>query len=259
MPGPARCRRSRGYRAAYGHASRRSRPPIRRRPAILADKGVLENAIVVLLSDHGEALGGEDDSMLGKPAPAAKSGIRSGGTARAYEPEPVPGPARDARLRPRATARAAATTTGPSPSKTCVPRSKSWPPAPRLRTSTASPSCHTWRNPRASTILESQRALYGDRLQYARARSPRPLRGVRHRRRGRAVLRSSTTEIGLGAASARIKPARAHRAQGSARPSRRRRLLRGDPRPRQASGPRILCSVTRLGSEPPSHGPCKKP
>ena len=31
---------------------------------LLASKGVLENAIVVLLSDHGEALGGEDDSML---------------------------------------------------------------------------------------------------------------------------------------------------------------------------------------------------
>lgn len=33
---------------------------------ILGDKGVLDNAIVVLLSDHGEALGADDDSMLRK-------------------------------------------------------------------------------------------------------------------------------------------------------------------------------------------------
>lgn len=33
---------------------------------VLDGKGVLENAIVVLLSDHGEALGAEDDSMLRK-------------------------------------------------------------------------------------------------------------------------------------------------------------------------------------------------
>lgn len=33
---------------------------------ILDDKGVLDNAIVVLLSDHGEALGADDDSMLRK-------------------------------------------------------------------------------------------------------------------------------------------------------------------------------------------------
>lgn len=33
---------------------------------ILKDKGVLDNAIVVLLSDHGEALGDETDSMLRK-------------------------------------------------------------------------------------------------------------------------------------------------------------------------------------------------
>ena len=33
---------------------------------LLEEKGVLENAIVVLLSDHGEALGGETDSMLRK-------------------------------------------------------------------------------------------------------------------------------------------------------------------------------------------------
>jgi len=31
---------------------------------VLADAGVLENAIVVLLSDHGEALGADDDSIL---------------------------------------------------------------------------------------------------------------------------------------------------------------------------------------------------
>ncbi len=31
---------------------------------LLADKHVLDNAIVVLLSDHGEALGAEEDSML---------------------------------------------------------------------------------------------------------------------------------------------------------------------------------------------------
>ena len=33
---------------------------------LLEDKGVLENAIVVVLSDHGESLGGETDSMLRK-------------------------------------------------------------------------------------------------------------------------------------------------------------------------------------------------
>jgi len=33
---------------------------------ILSDKGILDNAILVLLSDHGEALGADDDSMLRK-------------------------------------------------------------------------------------------------------------------------------------------------------------------------------------------------
>ena len=51
---------------------------------LLGDKGVLDNAIVVLLSDHGEALGGDDDSMMRQDRDrAARSGIRSGVTARA--------------------------------------------------------------------------------------------------------------------------------------------------------------------------------
>jgi arylsulfatase A-like enzyme len=51
--------------------------------AMLARKGVLDNAIVVLLSDHGEALGAENDSIIAEPARARKSGIRCGVTARA--------------------------------------------------------------------------------------------------------------------------------------------------------------------------------
>ncbi len=52
------------YRDAYGESVREVDRQFGEVMRILADKGVLANAIVVLLSDHGEALGGEDDSVL---------------------------------------------------------------------------------------------------------------------------------------------------------------------------------------------------
>lgn len=52
------------YRVAYGEAV----PAVDRQFAdvltMLAGKGVLDNAVVVLLSDHGEALGAENDSII---------------------------------------------------------------------------------------------------------------------------------------------------------------------------------------------------
>jgi arylsulfatase A-like enzyme len=52
------------YRAAYASAVAEVDRQFGVVMHLLADKGALDNAIVVLLSDHGEALGGEDDSML---------------------------------------------------------------------------------------------------------------------------------------------------------------------------------------------------
>jgi arylsulfatase A-like enzyme len=52
------------YRAAYAEAVAEVDRQYSDVMRLLSSKGVLENAIVVLLSDHGEALGGEDDSML---------------------------------------------------------------------------------------------------------------------------------------------------------------------------------------------------
>ena len=54
------------YRDAYGLAVAEVDRQFGEVLQILADKGVLENAIVVVLSDHGEALGADDDSMLRK-------------------------------------------------------------------------------------------------------------------------------------------------------------------------------------------------
>jgi hypothetical protein len=54
------------YRPAYGRAVEAVDLQFDAVMRLLADKGVLDNAIVVLLSDHGEALGGETDSMLRK-------------------------------------------------------------------------------------------------------------------------------------------------------------------------------------------------
>lgn len=54
------------YRPAYRHAIEEVDRQFDAVMRLLEDKGVLENAIVVLLSDHGEALGGETDSMLRK-------------------------------------------------------------------------------------------------------------------------------------------------------------------------------------------------
>ncbi len=50
------------YRVAIGAGDRQFQQVM----DLLAEKGVLENAIVVVLSDHGEALGNESDSMLRK-------------------------------------------------------------------------------------------------------------------------------------------------------------------------------------------------
>ena len=69
------------YRDAYGLAVAEVDRQFGEVLQILADKGVLENAIVVLLSDHGEALGADDDSMLRKTGTGARSGTRSGDTA----------------------------------------------------------------------------------------------------------------------------------------------------------------------------------
>ncbi len=52
------------YRDAYGAAVAEVDRQFRDVMQLLAEKHVLENAIVVLLSDHGEALGAEKDSML---------------------------------------------------------------------------------------------------------------------------------------------------------------------------------------------------
>lgn len=52
------------YRAAYEVALTEVDRQFQRVMQTLADKGVLDNAIVVLLSDHGEALGDERDSMF---------------------------------------------------------------------------------------------------------------------------------------------------------------------------------------------------
>jgi len=54
------------YRAAYNLAVSSVDRQFGAVMQILEDKGVLDNAIVVLLSDHGEALGDETDSMLRK-------------------------------------------------------------------------------------------------------------------------------------------------------------------------------------------------
>jgi arylsulfatase A-like enzyme len=63
MPTPSTFQEYRpAYRLAIEEVDRQFDAVMR----LLEDKGVLENAIVVLLSDHGEALGGETDSMLRK-------------------------------------------------------------------------------------------------------------------------------------------------------------------------------------------------
>jgi arylsulfatase A-like enzyme len=54
------------YRPAYKHAIAEADRQFAEVMQILDDKGVLNNAIVVVLSDHGEALGFENDSMLRK-------------------------------------------------------------------------------------------------------------------------------------------------------------------------------------------------
>ncbi len=54
------------FRPAYRHAVAEVDRQFRQVLEVLAAKGVLENALVVVLSDHGEALGAESDSMLRK-------------------------------------------------------------------------------------------------------------------------------------------------------------------------------------------------
>ena len=54
------------YRAAYRYAIAEVDRQFAAVLRTLAQKGVLENTIVVVFSDHGEALGGETDSMLRK-------------------------------------------------------------------------------------------------------------------------------------------------------------------------------------------------
>lgn len=54
------------FRPAYRRAVQEVDRQFQQVMDLLADKGVLENAIVVVLSDHGEALGAESDSMLRK-------------------------------------------------------------------------------------------------------------------------------------------------------------------------------------------------
>jgi hypothetical protein len=52
------------YRIAYGEAVREVDRQFGEVMRVLADKGLLDNAIVVLLSDHGEALGADNDSII---------------------------------------------------------------------------------------------------------------------------------------------------------------------------------------------------
>lgn len=52
------------YRKAYAAATAAVDRQFGEVLALLADKGVLDNAIVVLLSDHGEALGADNDSII---------------------------------------------------------------------------------------------------------------------------------------------------------------------------------------------------
>lgn len=52
------------YRPAYRHAIEEVDRQFDSVMHLLKEKGVLENAIVVVLSDHGESLGGKTDSML---------------------------------------------------------------------------------------------------------------------------------------------------------------------------------------------------
>jgi len=54
------------FRPAYRRAIEEVDRQFQQVMDVLAKKGVLENAIVVVLSDHGEALGAESDSMLRK-------------------------------------------------------------------------------------------------------------------------------------------------------------------------------------------------
>lgn len=54
------------YRASYGAAVAEVDRQFSQVMELLREKSVLENAIVVLLSDHGEALGADSDSMLRK-------------------------------------------------------------------------------------------------------------------------------------------------------------------------------------------------
>jgi hypothetical protein len=54
------------FRPAYRRAVAEVDRQFRQVMDLLADKGVLENAVVVVLSDHGEALGYDSDSMLRK-------------------------------------------------------------------------------------------------------------------------------------------------------------------------------------------------
>ena len=106
--GKSAAERARGVPGRLRHGGHRSRPSIRRRARECSlDKGVLENAIVVVLSDHGEALGADDDSMLRENRHRRRDlGFALGTRHERDEPEPVPGAAGDARLRPRVIARA---------------------------------------------------------------------------------------------------------------------------------------------------------
>jgi arylsulfatase A-like enzyme len=52
------------YRVAYGKALSEVDRQFQSVLDLLESRGVFENAVVVLLSDHGEALGGDDDSMM---------------------------------------------------------------------------------------------------------------------------------------------------------------------------------------------------
>jgi hypothetical protein len=54
------------FRPAYRHAVEEADRQFQQVFDVLERKGILENAVVVVLSDHGEALGNENDSMLRK-------------------------------------------------------------------------------------------------------------------------------------------------------------------------------------------------
>ena len=190
-----------------------------------------------LLSDHGEALGADDDSMLRETGTSREiwDSLWGHGTS-VMSPHQYQRAARDARLRPRAPARARSrTTTGRCRSKTCGRRSRNSRPARRPTTSTASRCCPI--SPIRRARRRSQRRI---RFTETDFNTPKTLAGPvtrpRARRRGGRLLRARP-RIGLGAVAAE-PPARTDCAQAARRPL-AGLAPGGDPGPDRRPGPAL--------------------